>query len=1059
MIRSKKGAVKLPIFKLPPVESKKLLSVQIKNEVAINTTDAKENFIAYHDHQELCKAILKIVKDIPIEEMNFIRSYLMIASSDIVEIERELVRNIEDNNSSKSYYLNKSNSIKQIKFNDEKSNKRNNIVLDFFLIDDQKSLFLHAREISLEDIHYFRTDQNSVDQYPTTNSKRNPVTAKSDMSLSAYSQTQSISRFSLSSANTFGMSVLSSMGYDDTPTRSNLTSSKNNSSQFPPIANNNFVKVNNSPKNLVKMSSLPIIYSHDSKDEEDGIFRSKPIERDIQTAQQLYQSPSYSPTVGIKGENLYSSSSNYSMVSSIYPSTAASVNSKKTLFSTTAPTIYNSQDNKNNKSKQYYYGDESSLVSGLKSTAQSQTRNSTAQSIVTGLGTANSKKRKSNNNSNNNNTYKNIKSKFFSDNIPNGNLTTELISSLRDMERHTMMVKKDIATIQELVLLQNNTKAKPMLYSVAAESMRDSLLPIIRSELRRGWIAWSLMIHQQKRQENLKIFIKFLTIRNIVLGLKKLLSKVLNEKWKKWKLFTNEQNKRLKRLKVSKAILLIQTKIRALLAIRRVKILRARKKYQKLYDSTIMIQAIIRGSLIRKRLKQKLLNQKKELAVIKIQYCFFIFKAKKRVHILRIRHNKELAIIQIQKIVRAKLSKIKVISLKIKRKREIKSIIIQKIMRGYLARKNIQQILINRAREKYVVCIQAKMRSVLTRINMKKYLKEIEEYKYYRLKAVIKMQSIYRGYRIRLLYKMKMYKLKKKRLQEIKAANIINLLVRRYISKAKLRKLKKNRFDKWVADAKRYQEMWSDEASTWYYYNASNGESLWEPSSEGYTKFDGKLVLFSGEIIDDPTLNVPEESEEEEEHLSKGKHLNKYCSECAERIAIRFCENCGDKYCTKCYKNAHQTGSRRNHIFNLIGPIECTECESLLAERWCVSCDEAFCDSCWRRVHSKGKRTFHPFCIVFVDGKIDNKIQTIDGEVIDSERSALIQLPQLENNGYDNSNYDYGNESIAEASLDTSVLAITNGIDSEWTSYYDDQGYEYWYNNYTGVSQYENPYQ
>lgn len=28
----------------------------------------------------------------------------------------------------------------------------------------------------------------------------------------------------------------------------------------------------------------------------------------------------------------------------------------------------------------------------------------------------------------------------------------------------------------------------------------------------------------------------------------------------------------------------------------------------------------------------------------------------------------------------------------------------------------------------------------------------------------------------------------------------------------------------------------------------------------------------------------------------------------------------------------------------------------------------------------------------------------------------------------------------------------------EWTMYNDDQGCEYWYNNYTGVSQYENPY-
>jgi hypothetical protein len=33
-----------------------------------------------------------------------------------------------------------------------------------------------------------------------------------------------------------------------------------------------------------------------------------------------------------------------------------------------------------------------------------------------------------------------------------------------------------------------------------------------------------------------------------------------------------------------------------------------------------------------------------------------------------------------------------------------------------------------------------------------------------------------------------------------------------------------------------------------------------------------------------------------------------------------------------------------------------------------------------------------------------------------------------------------------------------SGADAEWTEYYDDNGYAYWYNNYTGVSQYESPY-
>jgi hypothetical protein len=131
---------------------------------------------------------------------------------------------------------------------------------------------------------------------------------------------------------------------------------------------------------------------------------------------------------------------------------------------------------------------------------------------------------------------------------------------------------------------------------------------------------------------------------------------------------------------------------------------------------------------------------------------------------------------------------------------------------------------------------------------------------------------------------------------------------------------------------------------------------VWEPSVEGYVKYDGKLVLANGEIVDDP-LHRPAKTDEELEEDggdATEKQKRKLCVECAERIAIRSCVECGDKFCTKCYKTTHATGTRRRHTFTNIGPIDCTECELVLAERFCVPCDESFCDPCWRKVHSRG---------------------------------------------------------------------------------------------------------
>ena len=153
------------------------------------------------------------------------------------------------------------------------------------------------------------------------------------------------------------------------------------------------------------------------------------------------------------------------------------------------------------------------------------------------------------------------------------------------------------------------------------------------------------------------------------------------------------------------------------------------------------------------------------------------------------------------------------------------------------------------------------------------------------------------------------------------------------------------------------------------------GDSCWEPTKEGYTKADGRLVLTDGSVISDPNKKRNNDGDDE-------TFPTDYCSECNEKYAIRGCVECGDNYCTPCYKSTHSTGTRKNHNFKLLGPIDCTECEEKLAERWCVTCDESHCDQCWRKLHSKSKRRFHPFCRVYPGGRIGVKMCTIDGQEV-----------------------------------------------------------------------------
>jgi hypothetical protein len=52
--------------------------------------------------------------------------------------------------------------------------------------------------------------------------------------------------------------------------------------------------------------------------------------------------------------------------------------------------------------------------------------------------------------------------------------------------------------------------------------MRHALAPLLICEIRRGFIAWGFVVRQQRRREKAAFLIRFLTVRNTVLGLDRL---------------------------------------------------------------------------------------------------------------------------------------------------------------------------------------------------------------------------------------------------------------------------------------------------------------------------------------------------------------------------------------------------------------------------------------------------------------------------------------------------------------------------------------------------------
>ena len=184
---------------------------------------------------------------------------------------------------------------------------------------------------------------------------------------------------------------------------------------------------------------------------------------------------------------------------------------------------------------------------------------------------------------------------------------------------------------------------------------------------------------------------------------------------------------------------------------------------------------------------------------------------------IRQRKRRERAACIIQKIVRSKIARRRVQLIRKRREQAKYVVLIQKLVRGFLGRKNIQTIMLNKARYHYAVLIQSRVRGMLARGRRLRTLKEVglcihrcfcnyniimtcvtfrisnmkvNYYRDLRNKACTKIQSAYRGYRSRIITRIKLFQLQKKRKMQAKASTKICNMVRQFLARITLRELR-----------------------------------------------------------------------------------------------------------------------------------------------------------------------------------------------------------------------------------------------------------------------------
>jgi len=621
-------------------------------------------------------------------------------------------------------------------------------------------------------------------------------------------------------------------------------------------------------------------------------------------------------------------------------------------------------------------------------------------------------------------------------------LKMELLKSLRNMQKHTELVKDGIINVNEIVQV-NNPKARAIMTAMSAEKLRAAIWRLVEKELKRGWNAWMIEFKRQKVGSKIVQYVRFQSMRQIASALGRLAHRALEIKYVRWYNYATKESARIRRERELKGAINIQKCLRRMFARNRVEALRQRNKYQRLFDACIVLQKMFRGKVRRWKyvsFKRRKLEDKSVRILQRVQRGH---KARRRCRVLRLHRDKGRAATMIQALVRGRISRKRAQKAKKEHGRLKSCIKIQAVIRGFITRRRATAVQRMMKKIKATIKIQKMIRGAICRMNMAAKRAELIAYKEIRETAAIKMQATVRGFcakqRVKLMNIKKIRRMRKQN----DAATKINCLVRRFNAKRLLKRMRRARMDLWLRDARTWIEMWSDDSKQFFYLNSQSGDALWEPPPVGYTRSTDKmLVLANGNVIEDPRFAKKDDQQEDQDSYQR------LCSECTDRVAIRQCNECGDRFCTKCYKSLHATGSRRKHTFKPLGPIDCTECESLLAERWCVACDEAFCDPCWRKVHARGKRRFHPYSEVSPEGKVDQRVFTMDGEQVDDYDPTYSQQ-RLEGEEGNADNYGQTAAGYGETAA---------GYGEEWTQYEDEEGNPYYYNNFTGESTYDYPY-
>ncbi|KAJ0409057.1 hypothetical protein P43SY_002191 [Pythium insidiosum] len=653
-------------------------------------------------------------------------------------------------------------------------------------------------------------------------------------------------------------------------------------------------------------------------------------------------------------------------------------------------------------------------------------------------------------------------------------LRLELESALYNVQHLTRLVKDDIFAAQRIC---------------PASELRTSGIAFER---------WRDAVAFEKQQEKLQAYLMYKGSKKLDLFLLNWTNRKLRQAWTTWAALIAYQKALERAARELEAIEVIQRAFRGYRGRRIAYLIKMKQRLAKETDAALVIQRHFRGSISRRFFRLKRLHLRRERAARAIQALGRGFLVRHHVRRLRRERRQHAAASRIQALHRGRRARREVSRRQREQRVTNAAVLIQRRYRGRLGRAKFLRRRIEMYRASAATKIQKIARGWLARRLLRRLQEERRQELARQNAAALEIQRVYRGHRSRLGTQLKLLALREKNRMRYQAAVKIQRVARARQARHTVDRLRREKLAQLVALARRWGEYWSDDTAQWFYHNHETGEALWAPPSTGYTKSDGRLVLQSGKIIDDPgdmelgdtslafhdrkkplapgqqddTLRndadskVDDEEEDEEDE-------DRLCVECEEADALRRCDQCQDVYCDECFEKLHRASAKREkHTWKAMGSMRCIECEKMKATRWCFVCEDPYCLGCFNIIHSKGNKAQHEWTDMATFRKQqkmkqrnarsedyshaalqDENAQTYDEFMRSHEYEYVTALATEE--AYTtpasgaSSYYTYGTASPAA----TGAGAGAGAAEAEWTTLYDENsGQYYYYNNVTGES-------